>query len=85
MPRTPVDRTRLHILHWLAEPGPAATGVTADAVAARFGLSLPVALAHLRLLTALGVVSTDRRAGQVYHRRDDRRIAEVAELFEKGW
>lgn len=79
MLRTPVDRTRLRILTLLREAEPA--GLTAQAVAARLALPGPAALTHLRLLTALGLVSSDRDR----YRCDEVRIAEVAHLFEKGW
>ncbi|MGX1316038.1 putative ArsR family transcriptional regulator [Streptomyces calvus] len=86
MLRTPVDGTRLRILTWLREPGTAERGLTADAVAARLGVPRQVALTHLRILTALGLLRTDTAAdGPPVHRRDEARIAEIAELFEKGW
>ncbi|MEU6524715.1 helix-turn-helix transcriptional regulator [Streptomyces sp. NPDC046924] len=85
MPRNPADGTRLQILTWLKEPGHAAHGVTAEAVAARFGMSHPVALTHLRLLTAVGLLRTGQVAGRPHYRRDEVRIAEVAALFEEGW
>lgn len=85
MLRTPADGTRLHILTWLGEPGHAAHGVTAEAVAARFGLPHLVAHTHLRLLTAIGLLRTGHVAGRPHYRRDEVRIAEVAEVFEKGW
>lgn len=85
MLRTPADGTRLHILTWLGEPGHAEHGVTAEAVAARFGLPHPVALTHLRLLAAIGLLRTGHVAGRPRYRRDEVRIAEVAAVFEKGW
>ncbi|MFJ3442262.1 ArsR/SmtB family transcription factor [Streptomyces sp. NPDC086081] len=85
MLRTPTDETRLRILAWLREPGPAADGITADAVAERFALPLPVAATHLRLLEATGMLRAGRSAGRVRYHRDDMRIAEVARMFEKGW
>ncbi|GAB2728586.1 helix-turn-helix domain-containing protein [Streptomyces bullii] len=85
MVRTPVSQTRLDILEWLKEPGLAATGATADAVAARFGMPLPVATTHLRLLAAIGLLRTGTLAGRPHYRRDEMRIAEVARMFEKGW
>ena len=48
-------------------------------------LSRPVAVTHLRLLEATGMLSTSRSAGRVRYHRDDMRIAEVARMFEKGW
>ncbi|MFI1417495.1 helix-turn-helix domain-containing protein [Streptomyces sp. NPDC020731] len=85
MPRTPVDGTRLRILTLLREQDTSADGLTAEAVAARLALPRPVALTHLRLLTALGLLRTGRSGGRVRYRRDEIRIAEVAQLFEKGW
>ncbi|MET9395756.1 helix-turn-helix domain-containing protein [Streptomyces sp. NPDC006624] len=85
MLRTPTDETRMRILAWLREPDAGAGGVTADEVAARFALPLPVAVTHLRLLAATGMVHTGRSAGRVRYHRDDVRIAEIARVFEKGW
>lgn len=85
MLRTPVGETRLHILAWLKQPGLAGDGVTADAVAERFGLPRPVADTHLSLLTAIGLLRTSSSAGRVHYHRDEVRIAEVARMFEKGW
>ncbi|MFD8150996.1 ArsR/SmtB family transcription factor [Streptomyces sp. NPDC059720] len=85
MLRTPTDETRLRILAWLKEPGPAADGVTADAVAERFSLAPPVARTHLRLLAATGLLHSRGAAGAERYHRDDIRIAEVARMFEKGW
>ncbi|MEU3889787.1 helix-turn-helix domain-containing protein [Streptomyces sp. NPDC029041] len=85
MLRTPTDETRLRILAWMQEPGPAADGVTADDVAERFSIPRPAAVGHLRLLEATGMLRTSRSAGRVRYHRDDMRIAEVARMFEKGW
>ncbi|TWF89399.1 winged helix-turn-helix domain-containing protein [Streptomyces capillispiralis] len=85
MLRTPVNVTRLRILAWLREAGGDRSGFTADDVAAGLGVSRPVVLAHLRLLTALGMLRTDCCADPVVYRCDEARIAEVAEMFEKGW
>ncbi|CAM5357003.1 winged helix-turn-helix domain-containing protein [Streptomyces hirsutus] len=85
MIRTPDGGTRLHILAWLREPGHAEHGATAEAVADRFGMTHPVALTHLRLLTAVGLLRTGGAAERPYYRRDEVRIAEVARMFEKGW
>jgi ArsR family transcriptional regulator len=85
MLRTPTDETRLRILAWLKEPPAAADGVRGDAVAERFSLPRPVAVTHLRLLEATGMLRTSRSAGRVRYHRDDMRIAEVARMFEKGW
>ncbi|MBT3152535.1 helix-turn-helix domain-containing protein [Streptomyces sp. CHD11] len=83
MLRIPVDGTRLRILTWLGEPAAVERGLTADDVATRLGVTRPAALTHLRLLTALGLLYTG--ADHRYYRRDEVRIAEVAQLFGKGW
>lgn len=83
MLRTPADGTRLRILAWLSEPAVAERGLTADDIAAGLGVPHPVALSHLRLLTALGLLRTS--ADPPRYRRDEVRIAEVAQLFGKGW
>ncbi|CAL9641494.1 winged helix-turn-helix domain-containing protein [Streptomyces sp. Tu 3180] len=85
MLRNPVDGTRLRILAWLKEPAVAEHGATVDAVATRFALPRPVALTHLRLLTAVGLLRADHAAGRPHYRRDEVRIAETARMFEKGW
>ncbi|MFF1277937.1 helix-turn-helix domain-containing protein [Streptomyces marokkonensis] len=85
MLRTPGDGTRLRILARLGEPGTAEHGLTADDVAAGLGVPRPVALTHLRLLTSLGLLHTGRSGGRLRYRRDEVRIAEVAQMFEKGW
>ncbi|MFF8908240.1 helix-turn-helix domain-containing protein [Streptomyces olivaceoviridis] len=95
MTGTPSGRMRQTILDWLKDPpahfpvsrrrDPAETGVTARAVAAQLGVPRRTALAHLDLLTRLGVLRTRRIHGRTYYRRDEIRIAEVARMFEKGW
>ncbi|WP_371238201.1 ArsR family transcriptional regulator [Streptomyces pimonensis] len=59
--------------------------LTEEVVAVRLGLPRPVALTHLRLLTALGLLRTGRFAGCVRYRRDEVRIAEATRLSGKGW
>ncbi|MCA2204708.1 helix-turn-helix domain-containing protein [Streptomyces sp. SMS_SU21] len=85
MLRNPADGTRLRILAWLAEPDPAVRGLSADDVAARLGVPRPVALTHLRLLTALGLLHPIGQDDGLHYRRDEMRLAEVTQLFEKGW
>ncbi|MGW1288132.1 ArsR family transcriptional regulator [Streptomyces sp. NPDC002586] len=92
---TPSGRMRQTILEWLKDPDanfpaparrdPAATGVTARAVAAKLGVRRRTARAHLDFLTRLGVLRTRRLRCRTYYRRDEIRIAEVARVFEKGW
>ncbi|GGT43411.1 helix-turn-helix domain-containing protein [Streptomyces althioticus] len=85
MLRNPADGTRLRILAWLAEPDTAGRGLTADDVAFRLGVPLPAARTHLRLLTALGLLRPTGQDDGLRYRRDEIRLAEVTQLFEKGW
>ncbi|MER5935954.1 ArsR family transcriptional regulator [Streptomyces sp. NPDC001928] len=95
MLRTPAGRRRLEILEWLKDPvahfpdachaDPVEDGVTADAVAAKLGVSPEVAETHLGLLVNIGVLRTKLIRQHVHYRRDEMRIAEVARMFEKGW
>ncbi|MET9452306.1 ArsR family transcriptional regulator [Streptomyces cinerochromogenes] len=95
MTGTPSGRMRQTILEWLKDPsahfpaarrnGPAETGVTARAVAAKLGVPCRTARSHLDLLTRLGLLRTHRTRCRTYYRRDEIRIAEVARMFEKGW
>ncbi|MFJ4522022.1 ArsR family transcriptional regulator [Streptomyces sp. NPDC088810] len=95
MTGTPSGRMRQTILEWLKDPpahfpaarrgDPAAIGVTARAVAVKLGVPRRTALAHLDLLTRLGLLRTRRIRCRTYYRRDEIRIAEVARMFEKGW
>ncbi|MGW3341082.1 ArsR family transcriptional regulator [Streptomyces sp. NPDC001009] len=96
---TPSGRIRQSVLDWLKDPAahfpptslnpdpadPAAPGVTARAVAAKLDVPRRTAAAHLDFLTRLGLLRTRRRFLRTYYRRDEARIAEVAQLFEKNW
>ncbi|MEU4112273.1 ArsR family transcriptional regulator [Streptomyces sp. NPDC048208] len=93
---TPSGRIRQSVLDWLKDPAahfppaslhpdPAGTAVTARAVAAKLGVPRRTAAAHLDFLTRLGLLRTRRRFLRTYYRRDEARIAEVAQLFEKNW
>ncbi|MEU6337515.1 helix-turn-helix domain-containing protein [Streptomyces cellulosae] len=85
MLRTPADGTRLRILAWLGDPDTAERGLTADEIAARLGVPRSAALTHLHLLTALGLLHPTARVDGPRYRRDEIRLAEVTQLFEKGW
>ncbi|QTD96504.1 helix-turn-helix domain-containing protein [Streptomyces cyanogenus] len=95
MTGSPSGRMRQTILEWLKDPPAhfpaasrgdlAATGVTARAVAVKLGVPRRTALAHLDLLTRLGLLRTRRIRCRTYYVRDEIRIAEVARMFEKGW
>ncbi|MFF5342294.1 helix-turn-helix domain-containing protein [Streptomyces althioticus] len=85
MLRTPAGGTRLRILGWLGEPDTAERGLTADDVAARLGVPRPAALAHLRLLASLGLLHPTAGDEGTRYRRDENRLAEVTQLFRKGW
>ncbi|WP_416957026.1 ArsR family transcriptional regulator [Streptomyces sp. Agncl-13] len=93
MLRTPVSQRRLDILEWLRDPAAhfpphgylAEAGVSAEAVAAKLGVSRQVADTHLELLAGMGLLRRRRIRLRTYYRRDEVRIAEVARMFEKGW
>lgn len=95
MLRTPTGRRRLAILEWLKDPvvhfpaghrgDPVEDGVTADAVAAKLGVSREAAETHLALLADIGLLRTKWIRQRVHYRRDEARISEVARMFEKGW
>ncbi|MFJ9820745.1 ArsR family transcriptional regulator [Streptomyces sp. NPDC101151] len=96
MMRNTSGRMRQDILDWLKDPvthfpsrhrrgGPAETGVTARAMAAKLGVSRRTAAAHLELLRRLGLLRTRRIRCRTHYRRDEIRIAEVTRMFEKGW
>ncbi|MEU6818421.1 ArsR family transcriptional regulator [Streptomyces sp. NPDC046860] len=93
---TPSGRIRQTVLEWLKDPAahfppaslhtdPAGTGVTACALAVKLGVPRRTVIAHLDFLTRLGLLRTRRRLLRTYYRRDEARIAEVAQLFEKNW
>ncbi|MFD8259466.1 ArsR family transcriptional regulator [Streptomyces griseoluteus] len=94
MTDAPSGRIRQTVLHWLKDPAahfppasldPLGTGVTPRAVAAKLGVPRRTAAAHLDFLTRLGLLRSRRRLLRTYYRRDEARIAEVAQLFEKNW
>jgi ArsR family transcriptional regulator len=60
-------------------------GATAPAVAAGLGITPALARAHLGVLTAAGLLRTERVAGRTRYHRDEARIAEARDLFESGW
>lgn len=91
---TPSGRIRQTLLDWLKDPPahfpPASldslgAGVTPRAVAAKLGVPRRTATAHLDFLARLGLLRTRRRLLRTYYRRDEARITEVAQLFEKNW
>ncbi|MEU9920169.1 ArsR family transcriptional regulator [Streptomyces griseoluteus] len=94
MTGTPSGRIRQTVLHWLKDPpahfppasrDPLGAGVTSRAIAAKLGVPRRTAAAHLDFLTRLGLLRSRRRLLRTYYRRDEARIAEVAQLFEKNW
>ncbi len=86
---------RLAILRWLADPVAhfppqrdgdlVEDGVCSVFIADKLGVTAPTASEHLRLLTATGLLTAKRIKQWTFYRRDEKRIAEVKEMFEKGW
>ncbi|WP_405884891.1 helix-turn-helix domain-containing protein [Streptomyces sp. NBC_01136] len=95
MLRVPVGGQRLDILEWLRDPVAyfppqrygdlIEDGVDAAALAAKLGVSRAMARTHLDLLTGIGLLRARTIGRRTFYRRDEYRIAEVRELFEKGW
>ena len=89
------NEKRLAILRWLADPvanfppqrdGDLVTdGVCSVFIADKLGVSAPTASEHLRLLTTTGLLTAKRIKQWTFYRRDERRIAEVKEMFREGW
>jgi DNA-binding transcriptional ArsR family regulator len=86
---------RLAILHWLADPVAhfppqrdgdlVQDGVCSVFIADKLGVTAPTASEHLRLLTATGLLTARRIKQWTFYRRDESRIAEVKEMFQRGW
>ncbi|MFL6077514.1 MAG: ArsR/SmtB family transcription factor [Mycobacteriales bacterium] len=86
---------RLSILEWLRDPVAhfppqrdgdlVADGVCSVYLADKLGVSQPTVSEHLRLLVAAGLVRATRRRQWTFYRRDERRIAEVKQMFQEGW
>jgi ArsR family transcriptional regulator len=86
---------RLAILDWLADPVAhfppqrdgdlVADGVCSVFIADKLGVSAPTASEHLRLLTATGLLTAKRIRQWTFYRRDERRIAEVKQMFQQDW
>lgn len=95
MLRVPSNGKRLEILEWLRDPAAhfppqhhddlVADGVCSQSVADKLGVSRPVADAHLELLAGIGLLRAMRIRHRTFYRRDEQRIADVGQLFEKGW
>jgi DNA-binding transcriptional ArsR family regulator len=95
MLRIPISETRVVILDWLKDPAthfphprqhndPVTNGVTSDAVAEKLGVSRKTAETHLTVLTAFGLLDRKDIGGRTFYRRDETRISEVSDMFEKG-
>ena len=86
---------RLMILHWLKRPRAhfrrqvdgdlVRDGVCGLLIAQKLGVSQPTASEHLKVLTRAGLLRTRRIKQWTFYRRDERRIAEVKEMFREGW
>jgi ArsR family transcriptional regulator len=89
------NQKRLTILDWLADPVAhfppqrdgdlVDDGVCSVFIADKLGVSPPTASEHLRLLTVTGLVTTKRIKQWTFYRRDERRIAEIKQMFQEGW
>jgi ArsR family transcriptional regulator len=89
------NEKRLAILAWLIDPvahfppqrdGDLVTdGVCSVYIADKLGVSAPTASEHLKLLTSAGLLTSTRVRQWTFYRRDERRIAEVKQMFQEAW
>ena len=89
------NEKRLAILAWLTDPvahfppqrdGDLVTdGVCSVYIADKLGVSPPTASEHLKLLTSAGLLTATRVRQWTFYRRDERRIAEVKQMFQEAW
>lgn len=89
------NEKRLAILAWLADPVShfppqrdgdlVADGVCSIFIADKLGVSAPTASEHLKLLTSAGLLTATRVRQWTFYRRDERRIAEVKQMFQEAW
>jgi ArsR family transcriptional regulator len=95
MLRIPVSGQRRDILEWLRDPAAhfppqrygdlVEDGVSPASLAVKLGVSRTVARTHLELLSGIGLLRVRKIRRRSFYRRDEYRIAEVKQMFEKGW
>ena len=86
---------RLEILNWLKDPRahfPAQVygdlvkdGVCSLFIAQKLGVTPPTASEHLRILSAAGLIRGKRIRQWIFYKRDEKRIAEVKNVFRSAW
>lgn len=86
---------RLEILNWLKDPrahfpaqvyGDLVTdGVCSLFIAQKLGVTPPTASEHLRILSAAGLIRGKRIRQWIFYKRDEKRIAEVKNVFRSAW
>ncbi|RNL83214.1 ArsR/SmtB family transcription factor [Halostreptopolyspora alba] len=89
------SQRRLRILEWLRDPvahfppqadGDLETdGVCGVLIAQKLGVSQPTAGEHLRVLVAARLIEAKRIKQWVFYRRDEGRIREVKQSFQRDW
>lgn len=89
------NEKRLAILAWLADPVAhfppqrdgdlVEDGVCSIFIADKLGVSAPTASEHPKLLTSAGLLTAKRVRQWTFYRRDERRIAEVKQMFQEAW
>lgn len=86
---------RLQVLDWLRDPVAhfppqvdgdlVSDGVCSVFIANKLGVSQPTAAEHLKVLERAGLIVGKRIKQWVFYRRDEQRIAEVKDAFQRGW
>jgi DNA-binding transcriptional ArsR family regulator len=92
--RAVTNDKRLLILEWLKDPEahfrPQAEGdlvhdgVCGLLIAQKLGIRQPTVSAHMKVLTAAGLVTAKRVKQWTFYRRDEKRISELKKQFTKS-
>ncbi|MCI2422654.1 helix-turn-helix domain-containing protein [Saccharopolyspora sp. K220] len=89
------SQRRLQILEWLRDPGThfppqvdgdlETDGVCGVLIAEKLHVSQPTASEHLKVLVAAGLIEGKRIKQWVFYRRNEDRIREVKQAFQRDW
>jgi DNA-binding transcriptional ArsR family regulator len=92
--RAVANDKRLLVLEWLKDPEAhfspqvdgdlVRDGVCGVLIAQKLGIRQPTVSAHMKVLTAAGLVTTKRVKQWTFYRRDEKRISELKKAFTKS-
>lgn len=92
--RAVANDRRLQILDWLKDPRAhfpeqvdgdlVDDGVCGIFIAEKLGISQPTVSEHLRILADAGLLRGKRIKNWTFYKRDEQRIAQVKQLFERA-